>query len=105
MKTRIIILKGKLSPHQFLFPLYISLGKITVHDTSGYWLICPGEIVPGYIFISFLQIQNIHYDYALIVTVRLKIITNQFMIFKEKFTTCRYHVKDGKIVRKILVSD
>ena len=39
------------------------------------------------------------------VTVKLKIITNQFMIFKEKFTTCRYHVKDGKIVRKILVSD
>ena len=39
------------------------------------------------------------------VTVRLKIKTNQFMIFKEKFATCRYHVKDGKNVGKILVSD
>ena len=27
------------------------------------------------------------------------------MIFKEKFTTCRYHVNDGKTVGKILVSD
>lgn len=27
------------------------------------------------------------------------------MIFKEKFATCRYHVKDGKTVGKILVSD